>query len=100
MILQQVSSFLLRFKTNTMLLQLENTSRENLNRLLGFAREHDLKLELVDDLGVNYYLPGKPLSDEELLNLVKSCFLIFVIIQVWKFKFKIDRGERKKLMAT
>ena len=72
MILQQVSSFLLRFKTNTMLLQLENASRENLNRLLGFAREHDLKLELVDDPGGNHYLPGKPLNDEELLNLIKK----------------------------
>ena len=72
MILQQVSSFLLRFKTNTMLLQLENTSRKNLNKLLGFAREHGLKLELVDDPGGNHYLPGKPLNDEELLNLVKK----------------------------
>ena len=55
-----------------MLLQLENTSRKNINRLLDFARDHDLKLELVDDPGGNYYLPGKPLSDEELLNLVKK----------------------------
>ena len=72
MILQQVSSFLLRFKTNTMLLQLENTSREIIDRLLDFARDHNLKLELVDDANGNHYLPGNPLSDEELLNLVKK----------------------------
>lgn len=55
-----------------MLLQLENTSRENINRLLDFARDHNLKLELVDDPGGNHYLPGKLLSNKELLNLVKK----------------------------
>ena len=49
-----------------MLLQLENTSRKNINRLLDFAKDHDLKLELVDCQDDNHYLPGKPLSNEEL----------------------------------
>lgn len=55
-----------------MLLQLENTSRENINRLLDFAKDNNLKLELVDDQNENYYLPGKPLSNEELSNLIKK----------------------------
>lgn len=53
-----------------MLLQLENTSRENLNSLLNFAQEHNLKLELIDDQSGNHYLPGKPLSNEELSGLI------------------------------
>ena len=59
-------------KTNTMLLQLENATPENINRLLEFAGSHNIKLELVDDAQSNYYLPGKPLSTEELLTLVKK----------------------------
>ena len=55
-----------------MLFQLENASRENINRLLEFAGSHNIKLELVDDAQSNYYLPGKPLSTEELLTLVKK----------------------------
>jgi len=55
-----------------MLLQLENTSKENINRLLDFAKDHDLKLELVDGKDENHYLPGKLLSNEELSNLIKK----------------------------
>jgi len=55
-----------------MLLQLENTSRENINRLLDFAKDHDLKLELVDGQDENHYLPGKFLSNEELSKLIKK----------------------------
>lgn len=55
-----------------MLLQLENTSLENINRLLDFAKDHDLKLELIDDQDENYYLPGKPLSNEELSGLIQK----------------------------
>ena len=40
-----------------MLLQLENSSRENIARLLDFAKDHNLKLELVDDQDENNYLP-------------------------------------------
>lgn len=53
-----------------MLLQLENTSRENINRLIDFANGHNLKLELVDFPNTNYHLPGKPLNNEELLELM------------------------------
>jgi hypothetical protein len=55
-----------------MLLQLENTSRENINRLLDFAKDHNLKLELVDDANDNHYLPGESLSNEKLLALVEK----------------------------
>lgn len=55
-----------------MLLQLENTSREKIDMLLNFAKENQLELKLIDDNATNYFLPGKPLTDEELLNLVKK----------------------------
>ena len=55
-----------------MLLQLENATPENINRLLEFAGSHNIKLELVDDTNSNYYLPGKPLSAKELQSLVKK----------------------------
>lgn len=46
-----------------MLLQLENTSNDNVDKLLAFARQNDLKLSLVDDDSNNYQLPGKPLTE-------------------------------------
>jgi hypothetical protein len=55
-----------------MLLQLENATPENINRLLEFAGSHNIKLELVDDANSNYYLPGTPLSAKELQSLVKK----------------------------
>lgn len=55
-----------------MLLQLENTSTEHLEMLLNFAKENKMKLKLVDKGGNNYFLPGKPLSHEELLALIEK----------------------------
>ena len=56
----------------TMLLQLENTNQENVNKLLAFARQHHLQLTLVDDAATDYYLPGKPLSSQQLNQLIES----------------------------
>ena len=55
-----------------MLLQLENTNKENINKLLNFAKQNQLKLSLVDDTENNYFLPGKPLNAAELTHLVEN----------------------------
>lgn len=55
-----------------MLLQLEDTHQDNVNKLLAFARENQLKLSLVDENESNYILPGKPLTDEQLTQLIES----------------------------
>jgi len=55
-----------------MLLQLEDTSLENINMLMKFAVQHDLKLSVIDEIGDDYLLPGKPLSPEQLTQLVEK----------------------------
>ena len=55
-----------------MLLQLENSHQDDLNKLLAFAKQNHLKLSLVDDMGGRYYLPGKPLDDNEIADLIES----------------------------
>ncbi len=55
-----------------MLLQLENTNKENVDKLLNFAKENQLKLSVMDDYENNFSLPGKPLSDEELGLLIEK----------------------------
>ena len=54
-----------------MLLQLENTGKEDVNKLLAFAKQNDLKLSLLDD-SKDFYLPGKPLNDEEITQIIES----------------------------
>lgn len=53
-----------------MLLKLENTNKENIDKLLIFAKENQLKLTVLDDSENNYCLPGKPLNDDELALLI------------------------------
>lgn len=55
-----------------MLLQLEDTHHENVNKLLLFARENNLNLSLVDESESNYILPGKPLTPEQIKELINS----------------------------
>jgi hypothetical protein len=55
-----------------MLLQLENTNTENINKLLNFAKQNKLKLSVIDDTENNYFLPGKPLSTAELSHLIEN----------------------------
>ena len=55
-----------------MLLQLENTNQENVNKLLAFARQNHLQLTLVDDVAVDYSLPGKPLTSQQLTQLIEN----------------------------
>lgn len=54
-----------------MLLQLENTDRDHLNKLFAFAKQNDLKLSLVDD-SEDYHLPGKALNEQEITQLIES----------------------------
>jgi hypothetical protein len=54
------------------LLQLENTNKENVNKLLDFAKQTHLQLSLIDDNENNYFLLGKPLSSAELSLLIEK----------------------------
>jgi hypothetical protein len=55
-----------------MLLQLENTDKDNIDKLLAFAKQNHLQLSLIDDVENNILLPGKPLSPEELTRLIEK----------------------------
>ncbi len=54
-----------------MLLQLENTGKEDVNKLLAFANQNQIKLSLVDDSD-QFHLPGKPLTDQQIAQLIDS----------------------------
>ena len=54
-----------------MLLQLENNSKEDVNKLLAFAHQNQIKLSLVDDSD-QFHLPGKPLSNQQIKQLIDS----------------------------
>ena len=58
-----------------MLLQLENTNKENITKLLNFAKQNHLQLTVIDDIDNtknDYFLPGKPLTDAELSELIEN----------------------------
>ncbi|WP_462222797.1 hypothetical protein [Ferruginibacter sp.] len=55
-----------------MLLQLENTDKDNIDKLLAFAKQNHLQLSIIDDVENNIHLPGKPLSPEELTKLIEK----------------------------
>ena len=55
-----------------MLLQLEETHQEDVNKLLAFAKNNNLKLSLIDESENNFLLPGKPLTEEQLLQLINQ----------------------------
>ena len=55
-----------------MLLQLEETNYNEVNKLLEFARINNLKLSLVDEGEDNFILPGKPLTQEQITTLIES----------------------------
>jgi len=54
-----------------MLLQLEETRKDDINKLLAFAKENHLKLSLIDECD-DYVLPGKPLTDQQLKELIEN----------------------------
>ena len=53
-----------------MLLQLENAHQDDLEKLFDFAKKNNLTLSLLDENDENYLLPGKPLTNEELTELI------------------------------
>jgi len=55
-----------------MLLQLDDTNKEDINKLLAFARQNNLQLSLVDENEESLILPGKPLSQQQLNQLIES----------------------------
>jgi hypothetical protein len=55
-----------------MLLQLENTDKDNIDKLLAFAKQNHLQLSLIDDVENNFLMPGKPLTPEELTQLIEK----------------------------
>ncbi len=55
-----------------MLLQLENTNQENVNKLLAYARQNHLDLSIVDEVASDYSMPGKPLTSQQLTQLIES----------------------------
>ena len=55
-----------------MLLQLENTTPESINKLLSFARENHLELSIVDDINGTHFLPGKPLTPDQLNGIIEN----------------------------
>ena len=54
-----------------MLLQLENTGKEDVNKLLAFANQNRIKLSSVDDSD-QFHLPGKPLMDKQIAQIIDS----------------------------
>lgn len=55
-----------------MLLQLENTNQDTVNKLLAYARQNHIELSVVDDVNTNYSLPGKPLTPQQLIQLIEK----------------------------
>ena len=55
-----------------MLLQLKDPRRDDVNKLLEFARENHLNLSLIDESETDLLLPGKPLSPEQLTQLIEN----------------------------
>lgn len=53
-----------------MLLQLQNTHQDNINKLLAYAKQINVELSLVDDKQNNYHLPGKPLTHVQLTEII------------------------------
>ena len=54
-----------------MLLQLEETHQDDVNKLLAFAKENHLKLSLIDECD-NHVLPGKPLTEAQLKEIIET----------------------------
>lgn len=55
-----------------MLLELLNTEADQLKQLLDWARKNDIQLSPLDQDDKNMSLPGRPLSNFELEELIKT----------------------------
>ena len=52
-----------------MLFQLNDTNKANVEKLLAFAKQNQLNLSLIDN-DANFLLPGKPLTGQQLSQLI------------------------------
>ena len=55
-----------------MLLQLENTNKENIKKRMDYANALNLNLSFIDDGDDNLTLPGKPLSNNQLKSMIET----------------------------
>ena len=55
-----------------MLFQLNDTSKANIDKLLAFAKQNQLPLSLVDDDSGNIFMPGKPLTADQLTQMIEK----------------------------
>jgi hypothetical protein len=55
-----------------MLFQLNNTSKANVDKLLDFAKQNQLELSLVDDTSNDLFLPGNPLTPDQLTQMIEK----------------------------
>jgi len=55
-----------------MLFQLNDTSKANVDKLLAFAKQNQLELSLVDDTNNDIFLPGTPLTPDELTQMIEK----------------------------
>ena len=55
-----------------MLLQLENTNKENIDKLIAFAKENEMDIALPDENSNDIHLPGKALTRKELSALIEK----------------------------
>ena len=55
-----------------MLFQLNNTSKANIDKLLAYAKQNQLQLSLVDDLDNDLFLPGHPLTPDQLTKMIEK----------------------------
>jgi len=53
-----------------MLLQLKESKKADVQKLIAFAKQNSLHLTVVDADKTKTYLPGKPLDDKEIKELI------------------------------
>ncbi|MEP7237695.1 MAG: hypothetical protein ABI685_07520 [Ferruginibacter sp.] len=55
-----------------MLFQLNDTSKANVDKLLIFAKQNHLELSLVDNIDNDLFLPGNPLTPDQLTQMIEK----------------------------
>ena len=53
-----------------MLLQLQQASSDKIEKLMAYAKQNNMELSVIDDMEDDYFLPGKPLSEQALTNMI------------------------------
>ena len=55
-----------------MLVNIENTNEVNVKKLMEFARENQMNVSFIDDQQNNHWLPGRPFTEAELIQLIEK----------------------------